>query len=116
MWRIASVFSILRRFLSHSLDRLGVHGLGLRLRLLVVIKADDNVISPLQVLKSDFLRFAGIGIVSRKRCFRAVCRAMLTEYGRLSRIPHSDCLISAICEYNFCVGKQSNRLLLTASA
>ena len=66
---IASVFSILRRFLSHSLDRLGVHGLGLRLCLLVFIKADDNVISYLQVLKADFLRFAGVEIVSRKRCF-----------------------------------------------
>ena len=62
MRRIASVFSILRRFLSHSLDRLGVHGLGLCLRLLVFIKADDNVISYLQVLKADFLRFAGVGI------------------------------------------------------
>ena len=116
MRRIASVFSILRRFLSHSLDRLGVNGLGLRLRLLVVIKANDHIVSHLQVLKADFLRFAGVGIVSRKRCFRAVCRAMLTEYGRLSRIPHSDCLISAVCGHNFCVGKQSNRLLLTAGA
>lgn len=69
MRRIASVFSILRRFLSHSLDRLGVHGLDLCLRLFVFIKADDNVISYLQVLKADFLRFAGVGIVSRKRCF-----------------------------------------------
>ena len=116
MRQIASVFSILRRFLSHSLDRLGVNGLGLCLRLLVVINADDNVISHLQVLKADFLRFAGIGIVSRKRCFRAVCRATLAEYGRLSRIPHSDCLILTVCGHNFCVGKQSNRLLLTASA
>ena len=69
MWRIASVFSILRRFLSHSLDRLGVHSLGLRLRLLVFIKADDNVISHLQVLKADFLRFAGVGIVRESAAF-----------------------------------------------
>ena len=65
---------------------------------------------------TDFLRFAGVEIVSRKRCFRAVCRAMLAEYIRLSRIPHSDCLILAVCGHNFCVGKQSDRLLLTAGA